>query len=68
LLAAFKVAYRSDQCKRNGDRSVLPAAIDIVETMLGEIRVYTMNARKFHFSITQWGGEYRIFQKTSVID
>jgi hypothetical protein len=39
LLASLKAAYRFAKCKKphsNGESSVLPAAIDIVETMLNE--------------------------------
>jgi hypothetical protein len=59
LLASFEVAYRIASCKKlhsNGESLVLPTAVDIIGTLLGE-----SYARKFHLQITLWEDEYQIF-------
>jgi hypothetical protein len=45
-----------------GESLMSPAAVDIVEAMLGE------SCAKFYLQIILWEEEYRVFQKTFVIN
>jgi hypothetical protein len=45
---------------------LLPAASDIVETVLGKSCAEEL--QKFHLQVTLWEEEYRIFQKTFLVN